>query len=126
MRSPELTCLLSQVIKANILLSCPDQARLQQGRRELDALLNRNPPITDVDALLAIDYEAYRRNDRDPRMELMWERATTAAPQDEYLHKVWCELKFSHMNWKSAQKVRLVALTQLNKTLYSLNIARPP
>ena len=104
----ELMCFGLQAIKAHVLLSWPNETRQQQGRRELNVLLDRTPPVTDANALCVIDWNAYTRNDDDDRFESMWERATSASPKDENLHQTWCRITFQDLRWKAAQKVWLV------------------
>jgi hypothetical protein len=94
-----------QIQKAKILLDCPEPARQQQGRKELEELLGRQPPISEPKALEALNSVARARKDRDPRVETIWERAVTIRPHDERLYISWFHTKFNERKWKQAQKV---------------------
>lgn len=101
---------MSQAKKIRILFACPDQLRKQQGRKELDALLDRKVAITDLEALGMIAHDDFKRIYWDPRIVPMWERATDAQSQDEDIVKAWFHFQLYRMDWKGAQKVRLIYL----------------
>lgn len=91
----------------NILLGHPDQARREQGSRELDEILERTHPISDIEALVALNAAAKARHDDDPRIQTIWERAVGVRPWDEDLYRTWFKTKFLEEKWTAAQKVRL-------------------
>lgn len=89
----------------NILLGHPDQARREQGRRELDDILERSQPISDIEALVALNAAAKARHDDDPRIQTIWERAVGVRQWDENLYRTWFKTKFMEEKWTAAQKV---------------------
>lgn len=90
----------------NILLAHPEQARRQQGQKELDEILRRAQPISEIEALTALNDAAQNRKDKDARIQKIWERAAGVRPQDEELYVRWFKIKFSERKWNAAQKVR--------------------
>ena len=68
-------------------------------------LLDRKSPITNIDVLSAIQKAAEAREDNDPRIISMWERAIGASPGEEELYTIWFLAKFKKGDYKSAQKV---------------------
>lgn len=96
----------AQVNKAHILLSTPDKLRQEQGATELNAILGRKPPITDIRILLAIDEAAEARHAQDDRIASMWNRAASEAPANEDLYMMWFKRNFERRDYKAAQKVR--------------------
>lgn len=99
----------------NILLGHPDQARREQGSRELDGILARSQPISDVEALVALNNAANARNDDDLRIQTMWERAVGVRPADEDLYRTWFKTKFLEGKWAAAQKVFYIPLSGKEK-----------
>ena len=96
-----------QACKASILLNLPESAKRKQGRVLLDTLLNRESPIVDLDALITIqDFAGQRDESDDPRLDLLWQRAAKASPQNEELHRQWFMSKFWAKHWIGAQKAR--------------------
>lgn len=103
---PSLPC-GTQVTWVNILLGHPDQARREQGSRELDDILERRQPISDIEALVALNSAAKARRDDDPRIQTIWERAAEVRQWDESLYRTWFKTKFLEGKWTAAQKVCL-------------------
>lgn len=101
--------------KAHILLSYPDKSRQAQGTAELNAILGRNPPITDIRILLAIDEAAEARHAQDDRIASMWDRAASEAPANEDLYMMWFKRKFERRDYKAAQKVRYFMSLQVQQ-----------
>ena len=91
--------------KAHVLLSTPDKLRQEQGTVELNTILGRKPPITDIRLLLAIDEAAEARRAQDDRIASMWDRAAGEAPANEDLYMMWFKRKFERRDYKAAQKV---------------------
>ena len=92
--------------KAHVLLECPDLNRREQGRKELDILLTKVPPITDVEVLLYITQFAEYREESDEQYVSMWERAAKARPNDEDLYRRWFGTALAIKSYRGAQKVR--------------------
>ena len=90
----------------NILLAHPEQARRQQGQKELNEILGRPHPISEIEALTALNGAAQDRKDNDVQIQTIWERAVGVRPQDEELYVRWFKIKFSERKWNAAQKVR--------------------
>lgn len=90
----------------NILLAYPEEARRQQGRRELNEILSRPHPISDIEALTTLNDAAQERKDKESRLQTIWERAVGVRPHDEDLYVRWFKTKFSERKWNAAQKVR--------------------
>lgn len=104
----------------NILLGHPDQARREQGQRELDEIFERSPPISDIDALVSLNNAALDRIDDDPRIQKIWERAVGVREWDENLYRTWFKTKFLEGRWTNAQKVcRYPAFRQMKKEIHS-------
>ena len=94
--------------KAHVLLECPDLSRREQGRKELDILLNKDPPITDIEVLLYITRFAEYREESDEQYVSMWERAAKARPNDEDLYRRWFGTALATKSYRGAQKVSLL------------------
>ena len=82
----------------------PDQTRNQQGFNELRLLLDRKPPVDDIETLRALDIIAETNEENEPRLRQIWQRAAGAYPQDENLHLVWFRSKFLVDNFRAAQQ----------------------
>jgi len=92
------------VAKAHVLLLWPDPKREQQGRKELEAVLERASPVTDAEILnFIVQFDRYRRR---PFNATIWERALKARPNDEELYRAWFFIAFAAKDWRIAQKVR--------------------
>jgi len=92
------------VTKAYVLLLWPDPKRKEQGRKELDVVLERAPPVTDANVLsLVVQFDRYRRR---PFNATIWERALKARPNDKELYRSWFLIAFAAKDWRVAQKVR--------------------
>ncbi|KAL9047087.1 MAG: hypothetical protein Q9214_000247 [Letrouitia sp. 1 TL-2023] len=90
--------------KSDTLQENADPARRNQGEKELNALLNRSPPITSTRAIQILQTFAASRHDHDPRFQSLWARAAQTSPQDEGLYREWFETKFSVGDFRGAQK----------------------
>ena len=82
----------------------PDQTRNQQGLKELRLLLDRKPPVDDIETLRSLDIIAETNQENEPRLRQVWQRAAAAYPQDENLHLVWFRSKFLVDNFRAAQQ----------------------
>lgn len=89
----------------NILLGHPDPARREQGDRALDEIFGQPHPISDIEALVALNAAANARNDHDPRIQTIWERAAGVRQWDESFYRTWFKTKFLERKWPAAQKV---------------------
>lgn len=99
-----------QVLKARILLSFPESPRQKQGRDDINALLQRDDPITDVQALVVLEECLQQIGATDAEVDLIWERAVRLRPQDEELQTLWFKKNFELRKWKGSQKVGYVVL----------------
>lgn len=102
------------VTKISILLQWPDQARFAQGLQELNALIDRKPPVADIEALRALDtvFEYLEPlTDLAPKQKQTWQRAAVSRPQDEKLHEVWYWTKFDQLDFQGAQQVSNTSTT---------------
>ena len=80
--------------------------------KELEALTQRKPHITDHQALKRLDLFLAERKDRDEYANNLW-AAAGAGSQDEEFLSTWFQLKFDQERWEAAQKVScLVFLIQ--------------
>lgn len=107
------------VTKISILLQWPDTARFEQGHTEFTKLVERKPPVADVEALQALDAVISLlgpRIDIGPKQRQTWQRAAASRPQDVKLHETWYRIKFGEKNFKGAQQVGMV-LTILRNTM---------
>ena len=98
------------VTRIKILLNWRDVARFQQGLHHLDNLLEKKPPVTDLDALRVLD-EIFKLLERTgyaqaPNSLQTWQRAASAQPDDENLYTVWHRSKFDTRDFRGAQQVR--------------------
>ena len=72
--------------------------------KELGVLLERKPPVDDIETLRALDAIAEAKEANEPRLQQTWKRAAAAHPQDENLHTVWFRSKFHVGNLRAAQQ----------------------
>ena len=72
--------------------------------KELVALQQKKPPLTDYLALKRLDVFLANRKDRDDSSNKMWTVGATAT-QDEEFFVTWFHLKFDQQRWEAAQKV---------------------
>lgn len=93
-------------------MACPDTIRQQLGRRELESLIGREPPITDVDVLVTIHRFAHCRKDSKNLLKPLWARAAKARPQDEELLKAWFETAFHFGSYEIAQEASIAYKNQ--------------
>ena len=82
----------------------PDETRNQQGLKELSVLLDRKPPVDDIETLHLLDTIADAKGESEPRLRQVWQKAAGARPQDEKLHMVWFRSKFQAGNLRAAQQ----------------------
>ena len=94
-----------QALKARILLSFPDIPRQKQGRDDINALLERNPPVADIQTIVILEECLRQTEATDAEIDLIWERAVRVRPQDEELQTIWFKKNFEKQRWKGAQKV---------------------
>ena len=99
--------MISQAYKAGLLLEFPEQARKQQGRKELDSLLDREPPITEPRAIQTLQAFAELRNDSDSRIQNLWAQAVKVRPQDSNLYNEWFFSRFWIQDLRGAQQASL-------------------
>lgn len=97
------------VTKISILLQWPDRARMGQGLQEFQRLIERKPPVADVEALHAMDtvieFLEPSLVDLEPKQKQTWHRAAISRPQDGKLHEAWYWTKFDAMDFRGAQQV---------------------
>lgn len=96
------------VTKASILLQWPDPTRLAQGLHEFKGLIERKPPVADIEALRAMDTVIDFLEpmvDLEPKQKQTWQRAAVSRPQDGKLHEAWYWTKFGEMDYRGAQQV---------------------
>lgn len=88
-------------------MELPDEARQQQGRREILAFLERKPPTTDKEILILVndlkESDAVLVN--NAYVAASWERAVGERPDDEQLVRLWFRAKFFARDYRGAQKV---------------------
>lgn len=77
----------------------------------MNDVLGRAQPISEIEALFALNNIAQTKIDDEPRLETIWERAAGVRPHDEDLYIKWFKTKFSERKWKAAQKVRAFSLS---------------
>ena len=98
------------VTKILILIQWQDPLRNHQGIKELKNLLERTPPVVDLEALHALDnllgLPAFLV--QDPltlKQKQIWQRAAAYRTQDENLHSIWYNSKLEQWDLRSAQQV---------------------
>lgn len=99
------------ITKISILLQWPDAARFEQGHHEFIKLVERKPPVAEIEALRALDAVISLlgpRRDISPKQSQTWQRAAASRPQDVKLHETWYRIKFGEKNFKGAQQVCMV------------------
>ena len=82
----------------------PDEARRLQGTKELDALLGRKPPLSNVDALGELE-SVVKDLEISSKVQQLWLRAAASRPNDEKLHKTWFWAKITISYFGDAQQV---------------------
>lgn len=95
-----------QVQKIIVLLEHSDETRQKAGRQQLDELCTRQPPLTDADALSALDIYLSKRSEISAIILKLWERAATVCGQKEEFLNTWFMIHFLQRRWPAAQKVR--------------------
>jgi len=93
-----------QVVKIHICLRWPDHTRRQQGLRDLEALLARETPVTDIKALGKLEGLVRQQGEEEPKLHGIWERAAGSSPRDIKLLETWFRTKFSAYQYQDAQK----------------------
>ena len=93
-----------QAKRITILVLWPDEARRVQGVKELDALLNRKPPLSNVDALGELE-SVVKDLEISSKVQQLWLRAAASRPNDEKLHKMWFWAKITINHFGEAQQV---------------------
>lgn len=116
------------MLKARVLLSFPDSPRQRQGRDDINALLQRDPPITDVQAIVILEECLRQIEATDAEIGVIWERAVRLRPQDEELQTLWFQKNFEQRRWKGAQQVGYVAhflalLSRLRQVMKGINVS---
>ena len=120
-KSPESDFLL--VTKINILLQWTDASRFQQGLKELESLLERKPPVADIEALHVLDkafVNAGLLRYLTPKQTQTWQRAAASRPQDEKLHITWYRTRFQGGDFKGAQQVSISSSQTKTRALSSV------
>ena len=107
-----------------VLLSWPDPIRQAQGVKKLDALLDRKPPLTDIDALLELEKGLKDVKEHEAKLLQTWQRAANSRPNDELFYKVWYRSKFDAGNLKAAQQVCIASLQGLDAICQSTFLRR--
>ena len=82
----------------------PDEARRVQGAKELDALLGRKPPLSNLDALGELE-SVVKDLGISSKVQQLWLRAAASRPNDEKLHKMWFWAKITINHFGDAQQV---------------------
>lgn len=93
----------------------PDEARRVQGVKELDTLLSRKPPLSNVDALGELE-SVVKDLEISSKVQQLWLRAAASRPSDEKLHKMWFWAKMTISHFGDAQQV-LRTLIKLQNSL---------
>ncbi|KAI9821584.1 MAG: hypothetical protein M1832_003258 [Thelocarpon impressellum] len=104
-------------LKAYALTRSAAAGQRQDGLGELRALVDKVPPIVDVDTLNLVqqalveyaDLESSWNGEADIQhhVDALWERAMRARPGDEDLSKQWFFSAFQKEDWKNAQKAAM-------------------
>ena len=98
------------VVKVAILLQWPDPNRYEQGIKELELLLERKPPIADLEALGVLDQilKTYGPKTALTTKQMQtWQRAAYGNPRDDTLHTTWFQSKFDQGDYDGAQQVSI-------------------
>ena len=105
------------VTRIKILLSWGDTSRSQQGLKDLESLLERKPPVADVEALRILD-TIFTTTESPKQFTIKqkqtWQRAIASRPQDESLQLVWYKSRFNEGDFKGAQQVSVATVYHLN------------
>ena len=86
-------------------MSSGDASKVAQGLGELRQMLNRKPPLVDLDLLAAIDQPSLEDCISVTETAAMWEQAQAAQPANEHLLSVWMRARVRRGDYFSAQKV---------------------
>ena len=96
------------VARIRILLLWSDRKRFQQGINDLETLLERKPPVSQVEALYTLDEiidKFVPPVHFTVKQRQTWKRAADSQPQDEKLHVAWYKSRFDRDDFKGAQLV---------------------
>ena len=86
--------------------------RQQQGTKELERLISREPPILDIEVLRSIHTFAVFRKDPHDQLRTPWVRAAKALPHDEKIIRAWFETMFDTRYYKDAQEATIMYKTR--------------
>ncbi|KAL6716429.1 hypothetical protein ACLMJK_005996 [Lecanora helva] len=106
------------VTRIKILLSWNDAQRSEQGLKDLENLLKRKPPVTDIEALRALDglFLGFKSLEQlTPAQKQTWQRAANSHPLDENLHSVWYRSKFQDGDYRAAQQASMTWMKNFPK-----------
>lgn len=117
-----------QALKARVLLSFSDSPRQEQGRDDIRKLLQRDPPIADIQAIVILEECLQQIEATDAEIDLIWERAVQLRPHDEELQTLWFKRNFEQRKWKGAQKVGCLSrfpglLPRLRQVMKGVNVS---
>ena len=93
-------------------MAWPDWIHQELGRRELESLIQREPPIVDVQVLVTIHRFAHYRKDFKGLLKPLWVRAAKARPQDEKLLEAWFKTSFHFGSYEIAQEASIAYKNQ--------------
>lgn len=86
--------------------------RQQQGTKELERIISRDPPILDIEVLRSVHIFAVFRKSPLDRLGTPWLRAAKARPDDEKIIKAWFETMFDTRYYKYAQEAAIMYKTR--------------
>ena len=98
-------------VRVAILLQWPDPARYEQGIKELEIVLEKKPPIADVEALGVLDQILKKYGPKTaftPKQMQIWQRAADGHPRDGTLHSTWFQSRFDQGDYGGAQQVSIL------------------
>lgn len=97
----------------------PDEARRHQGQKELDAILDRSPAISETNALFFLDDSSVIQKSNNDKLNKSWDRAADVDHNDQDLLDLWYKRKLETSDYKTAQKVNIVLrLEEFDYILY--------
>ncbi|KIW17605.1 hypothetical protein PV08_04800 [Exophiala spinifera] len=97
-----------QALRAFVLVSHPEPAHHARGRTEVLGLCTRKPPVTEPEAIYQLqDALKALATEADDELMKLWERATTAKPNDKDLLMRWINQAIDLSDWRSAQKAAM-------------------
>lgn len=96
---------LPQILRERVFAEQQDAALAKRGRDELVGFCEKNPAITDVDAIRQLQRSLDELKIATDATGNLWSRAVAAQPTNGDLITIWLNQAIDNDDWRTAQKV---------------------